>query len=55
VYLIELIVYLIETRVPWEERIEEAHKGKRLKYERLIAECAERKWKTCSMPVRGWL
>jgi hypothetical protein len=45
-------VIIIELTVPWEERIEEAQrKRKRLKYEELIAECAERKWKTWSMPV----
>jgi hypothetical protein len=37
--------------VPWEEIIKEAHERKRLKYEGLIAECRERKWKSWSMPV----
>jgi hypothetical protein len=31
--------------------MEEAHERKRLKYEELIAENVERKWKTWSMPV----
>jgi hypothetical protein len=36
----------IELTVPWENRIEEAHERKRLKYEELIAEYRERKWKS---------
>jgi hypothetical protein len=44
-------VIIIELTVPWEERIEEAHERKRLKYEELIAQCRERKWKNWSMPV----
>jgi hypothetical protein len=42
---------IIESTVPWEERIEEAHERKRLKYEELTAECRERKWKSWSLPL----
>ena len=37
---------LIELTVPWEERIEEAHERKRLKYELLVEQCRAKGWST---------
>ena len=37
---------LIELNVPWEERTEEAHERKRLKYELLVEQCRAKGWST---------
>lgn len=44
-------VALIELRVPWEERIEEAHERKLGKYQSLIFESQQRGWRAWNLPV----
>ncbi|XP_066304443.1 uncharacterized protein [Branchiostoma lanceolatum] len=44
-------VVLIELTVPWEERAEEAHERKALKYQELVHMCKERGWKASCSPV----
>lgn len=43
-------VVLLELTVPWETRAEEAHERKKRKYQQLVDECAERRWKTWNLP-----
>ena len=38
-------VVLIELTVPYEEREDEAHKRKRLKYQELVETCRQKEWK----------
>jgi len=42
---------MIELTVPWEERIEEAYKRKKFKYQELVRECQEKGWRTWCLPV----
>ena len=44
-------VVLIELTVPYEERAEEAHKRKRLKYQELVEQCRDNNWKAWCLPV----
>lgn len=44
-------VALIELTVPWEERIEQAHKRMLGKYQSLIFESQQRGWRTWNLPV----
>ena len=44
-------VVLIELTVPWEERIEEAYERKLKKYQALILESQENRWKAWNLPV----
>ena len=44
-------VVLIELTVPWEERMEDAHQRKRLKYQELVMECQDNRWRAWCMPV----
>lgn len=44
-------VLVIELTVPWEERIEEAHERKFLKYSDLQADCKAKGWKSHCFPV----
>ena len=42
---------MMELTVPWEERIEEANKSKRTKYQELVEKCKDRGWKTYYEPI----
>ena len=42
---------LIELTVPYEERVDEAHERKRLKYQELVEQCQDKEWKTWCFPV----
>ena len=42
---------LVELTVPWEERVEEAYKLKKTKYQDLAETCRVRGWKTTVFPV----
>ena len=42
---------LLELTVPWEERMEEAQKRKREKYQELVEDCWRNGWRTRCMPV----
>ena len=42
---------LLELTVPWEERMEEAQKRKREKYQELVEECWRNGWRTRCMAV----
>ena len=44
-------VVLIELTVPYEERVDEAHERKRLKYQELVELCQDKEWKTWCFPV----
>ena len=44
-------VVLIELTVPYEERVDEAHERKRLKYQELVEQCQDKEWKTWCFPV----
>ena len=42
---------VIELTVPYEERADEAHERKRLKYQELVEQCQEKMWKTWRFPI----
>jgi len=42
---------LLELTVPWEERMEEAHERNTAKYQALMDECRQQRWKTWNLPV----
>ena len=44
-------IVLLELKVPWEERMEEAHERKKAKYQALMDECRQQGWKTWNLPV----
>ena len=44
-------VVLVELTVPWEERMEEAHERKNIKYQQLVEECQEKGWRVWCLPV----
>ena len=39
-------VGMLELTVPWEEKMEDSYKRKRLEYQQLVEECQENGWKT---------
>jgi len=44
-------IVLLELTVPWEERMEEAHKRKKAKSQALMDECRQQGWQTWNLPV----
>ena len=44
-------VIMLELTVPWEERMEEAHQRKLLKYQQLVDDCVGNGWKARCLPV----
>ena len=44
-------VIMLELTVPWEERMEEAHQRKLLKYQQLVEDCQGNGWKARCLPV----
>ena len=44
------VCVIMELTVPWEERIEEAHERKMLKYAELVDKCKDNGWKTWCFP-----
>ena len=50
---------VIELKVPWETRCQEAHKRKRVKYEDILSDFRQAGWQTWNFPVevgaRGFL
>ncbi|KAI8514632.1 hypothetical protein Bbelb_072230 [Branchiostoma belcheri] len=44
-------VTMIELTVPWEERVEEAHERKALKYQDLVQSCKDNGWRAMCFPV----
>ncbi|KAI8513308.1 hypothetical protein Bbelb_099470 [Branchiostoma belcheri] len=44
-------VTMIELTVPWEERVEEAHERKALKYQDLVQSCKDKGWRAMCFPV----
>lgn len=44
---------MLELTVPWEERMEEAQKRKREKYQELVEDCRRNGWKTKCVPAEG--
>lgn len=44
-------VVLVELTIPWEERMKEAHKYKVGKYQPLILESQQKRWKAWNLPV----
>ncbi len=48
-------VLLLELKVPWEDRIEEANERKQSKYQELVEQCQRRGWKARCEPIEvGW-
>ena len=45
------ILMVIELTVPWEERLQEAHEIKFLKYDPLILEATRKGWKASCLPI----
>ncbi|KAL3972927.1 tetraspanin-7 [Sarotherodon galilaeus] len=44
-------VILVELTVPWEDRMEEAHERKRVKYSKLVEECRSNGWWARCQPI----
>ena len=40
-----------ELTVPWEEYMEEAQDGKKLKYDNLLRQCQSNGWKSSCLPI----